>query len=197
MGKRKTRGERKRKKHGGDAARGGIGGRGNERKEAGKRKLGRNCGGTGKAGEKVGGAGKGKRSARQGRECPAGKRDRRREQSGNLNGSAGKARREAGLGEESVRKRRRKSAGGKAGDVGPGGYGTGHEARKGNEGWSGGGNGVRGNGGRWSERKEAGRGERMRLGDVWGKERKKERILRLWRGKKANKSIVYKLVVFL
>lgn len=49
------------------------------------------------------------------------------------------------LGEESVRKRRRerngerkggvwrKSAGGKAGDVGPGGYGTGHEARKGNE----------------------------------------------------------------
>ena len=56
---------------------------------------------------------------------------------------------------------------------------------------------MRGNGGRWSERKEAGRGERMRLGDVWGKERKKERILRLWRGKKANKSIVYKLVVFL
>lgn len=119
------------------------------------------------------------------------------------------AERRGGLGEESLRKRRRerngerkggvwrKSAGGKAGDVGPGGYGTGHEARKGNEGWSGGGNGVRGNGGRWSERKEAGRGERMRLGDVWGKERKKERILRLWRGKKANKSIVYKLVVFL
>lgn len=119
-----------------------------------------------------------------------GKRKTRDEESGRKVGG------EAGLGEESLRKRRREETEDRKGEAwaekrrgqsrGCGAWRiwNGHEARKGNEGWSGGGNGVRGNGGRWSERKEAGRGERMRFGNVWGKERKKERILRLWRGKK-------------
>lgn len=50
--------------------------------------------------------------------------------------------------------------------------------------------------------KEAGKkvaGEKLRKvpRGCSGEGEKKERILRLWRGKKANKSIVYKLVVFL
>lgn len=57
-GKGKTRGERKRKKHGGDAARGGTGERGNERKEAGKKEAGEKLRRYGKSGGKGGRSGK-------------------------------------------------------------------------------------------------------------------------------------------
>lgn len=93
---------------------------------------------------------------------------------------------DAGLGEESLRKRRRKrngerkggvwrkSAGGKAGDAGPGGYGTGMRRERGTKGGAGAGMGCVGTGGGGARGRKRGGGSGCASG-MFGERREKRK----------------------